>query len=350
LDNPGLIFKEIEEPKDLCCPITNKLFLSPVSADDGHIYEKEAIEQWVNEKGCSPTFEKISLQNIVPSNLHISKVIEFREKRFKKIIYFVELMIEEEDLGDTLEKLLVIAEEDSKFLEGKTQFVNALKSYVNLRKNNLYLETPMSDLESLFKNLVKYKKYLQAVDVGDEIIDRYENEGYPPEKMEWILKHLILITKNVEEKKRYKLKLYRIYTSGNNWEALQSAIVDHTSNLIEQEDSREAVKSGLSELMNLFKVEINQVKMDILNEVNGKLKEKGMNPITLPERKGINTYLINDLEENNDNENGNIDNNHDNGNINNEVNHTEVVNTEDVGNRQVVDIGIDVGVVITTNY
>jgi hypothetical protein len=177
MENPDLIYSEIEEPKDLCCPITNKLFITPVSAGDGRIYEKDAIEQWINEKGCTPTFEKINIRNIVPSNLHKSRVIDFREQRFKKIIYFVELMLDVEYLADPLEKLLIVAEDDSKSLKRQTHYVNVLKSFNNIRKNNLILETAIIDLEVLFKNLVKYKKYPQAIKIGDTLVDRYEKEG-----------------------------------------------------------------------------------------------------------------------------------------------------------------------------
>jgi len=306
-----VIISEIVEPKELCCPITNKLFITPVSAGDGRIYEKDAIEQWVNEKGCSPTFEKISLKNVVPSNLHKSRVIDFRENRFKKIIYFVELMLDEESVGDVLEKLLSVAEEDSKFLKRQYQYVNVLKSFNNIRKNNLYMEAPIIDLELLFKNLVKYKKYPEAIVIGDIIVVRYEKDGANPEKMEWILKQLVFITDNIEEKKSYKLKLYTIYINGNKWESLQGFIIEHISNLIDQDDKREAVKSGLNELMNVFKEEFNQVKFDILNEVNGRLIENGMNLIALPNDGNTDTKYDNISTENKT--------------IGNEVKKTEVV-------------------------
>jgi len=71
---PDFIFSEIEEPYDLCCPITNILFVNPVTAGDGQIYEKEAIEQWIIDKGTSPiNFQNLTNRNIVPSNLHKKK-------------------------------------------------------------------------------------------------------------------------------------------------------------------------------------------------------------------------------------------------------------------------------------
>jgi hypothetical protein len=44
------------------CPITKCIFLEPVIASDGHIYEKQAISQWIRTVGQSPlTREEISL-------------------------------------------------------------------------------------------------------------------------------------------------------------------------------------------------------------------------------------------------------------------------------------------------
>ena len=44
-------FQNNEEfvPKDFCCPITIELFVEPVIANDGHTYEKIAIEKWIQK-------------------------------------------------------------------------------------------------------------------------------------------------------------------------------------------------------------------------------------------------------------------------------------------------------------
>jgi len=36
------------------CPLTQERFKHPVLADDGHVYEKEAIEQWLKLHSSSP--------------------------------------------------------------------------------------------------------------------------------------------------------------------------------------------------------------------------------------------------------------------------------------------------------
>ena len=41
------------------CPITQDYFRDPVIAEDGHVYEREAITRWINENGTSPVTRQI---------------------------------------------------------------------------------------------------------------------------------------------------------------------------------------------------------------------------------------------------------------------------------------------------
>src|SRR3990167_9937176 len=41
-------------PTDMLCPITRQPFCNPVFASDGHVYEREAIKQWLNAHTTSP--------------------------------------------------------------------------------------------------------------------------------------------------------------------------------------------------------------------------------------------------------------------------------------------------------
>jgi len=43
-----------DDDDSLICPITWELFRDPVIAEDGHLYEREAITRWINENGTSP--------------------------------------------------------------------------------------------------------------------------------------------------------------------------------------------------------------------------------------------------------------------------------------------------------
>ncbi|UJR18693.1 hypothetical protein I4U23_005600 [Adineta vaga] len=54
---------------DLICPITMELFRDPVIANDGRVYERSAITQWINEHGTSPfTRQPLQLNELLPDD------------------------------------------------------------------------------------------------------------------------------------------------------------------------------------------------------------------------------------------------------------------------------------------
>lgn len=50
----------------LICPITKSFYAEPVLAEDGHVYEKEAIEQWININKISPLTRESIHSKLVP--------------------------------------------------------------------------------------------------------------------------------------------------------------------------------------------------------------------------------------------------------------------------------------------
>jgi len=67
------------DKQNFICPITHQVFSEPVLADDGNIYEREAIEEWFREKRTSPiTREKMS-EKVVPVNFIKSMIGEYLE-------------------------------------------------------------------------------------------------------------------------------------------------------------------------------------------------------------------------------------------------------------------------------
>lgn len=79
-------------PSDaLSCPITLEIFRDPVMAQDGHTYEREAIEEWIQNNGTSPvTNQKLSIEHLAPNHA-IKKVVDhfensLREKRFQYVL------------------------------------------------------------------------------------------------------------------------------------------------------------------------------------------------------------------------------------------------------------------------
>ena len=73
---------EDDIPDDLRCPLTLELFEDPVTAQDGHTYERRAIVEWLSKKKTSPlTHEPLDATALVPQHV-VRKLIEsFREKR-----------------------------------------------------------------------------------------------------------------------------------------------------------------------------------------------------------------------------------------------------------------------------
>ncbi|CAF4136341.1 unnamed protein product, partial [Rotaria sordida] len=68
----------------LFCPITLELFHDPVVAQDGHTYERKAIEEWIRKNGTSPiTNQRISLEHLVP-NYAIKKMVDHFESSLQK--------------------------------------------------------------------------------------------------------------------------------------------------------------------------------------------------------------------------------------------------------------------------
>jgi hypothetical protein len=58
------------------CPITQELLREPVIAEDGHTYEKEAIQNWLSKNQTSPlTRKQISPTKLIP-NLVLKQLIE----------------------------------------------------------------------------------------------------------------------------------------------------------------------------------------------------------------------------------------------------------------------------------
>ncbi|CAB9508797.1 SAM and U-box domain-containing protein 1 [Seminavis robusta] len=53
-DNAAVVEKKSLPADDLICPITHELLWDPVTAEDGHFYEKEAIEEWIAVNSRSP--------------------------------------------------------------------------------------------------------------------------------------------------------------------------------------------------------------------------------------------------------------------------------------------------------
>ena len=77
--------EEEEPPEAFICPITQELMRDPVILDDGHTYEREAIETWLRRDKTSPkTNLPLDDHSIVIRNHAIRNMIEDWEEEKKK--------------------------------------------------------------------------------------------------------------------------------------------------------------------------------------------------------------------------------------------------------------------------
>jgi hypothetical protein len=69
----------------LCCPITGDLFRDPVLAEDGRLYEREAITRWIYQNGTSPfTRQALNINHLQPDE-YIKK--KANQRRLSTVTY-----------------------------------------------------------------------------------------------------------------------------------------------------------------------------------------------------------------------------------------------------------------------
>ena len=63
------VIKERGMPEEIVCPITQDIMLDPVSAADGHAYERKAIEEWFakGNKTSPNTNAELENRTLIPS-------------------------------------------------------------------------------------------------------------------------------------------------------------------------------------------------------------------------------------------------------------------------------------------
>jgi ankyrin repeat protein len=64
----------------LVCPITQQIFKDPVFADDGHVYEEQAILEWLQKNNESPMTRKKITNNVRPAHFMRGLVDKFLEE------------------------------------------------------------------------------------------------------------------------------------------------------------------------------------------------------------------------------------------------------------------------------
>merc|ERR1719282_1329382 len=78
----------LQEDPELCCPVSLVLFVDPVIASDGFMYEKASLEGLLRANMASPmTRERLKKEHL-PAKQRKSAAIEFRERRTKELVRF----------------------------------------------------------------------------------------------------------------------------------------------------------------------------------------------------------------------------------------------------------------------
>ncbi|CAF2519749.1 unnamed protein product [Rotaria sp. Silwood2] len=65
----------------LICPLTLQLFNDPVTAEDGHTYERKAITEWITQHDTSPVTKKFLSINRLTPNCAIKDAVETFERQ-----------------------------------------------------------------------------------------------------------------------------------------------------------------------------------------------------------------------------------------------------------------------------
>jgi hypothetical protein len=78
----------LEEEPDLCCPVSLMLFVDPVIASDGFMYEKASIQGLLRNRMVSPMTRETLKKEFLPAKQRKSTALEFRQTRSKELLKF----------------------------------------------------------------------------------------------------------------------------------------------------------------------------------------------------------------------------------------------------------------------
>merc|ERR1740138_193656 len=80
--------KLISEDPDFCCPVSLCLFVEPVIASDGFMYEQASLEGLLRARLASPMTRESLKTEFFPARQRKSDTIRFRESRIKELLKF----------------------------------------------------------------------------------------------------------------------------------------------------------------------------------------------------------------------------------------------------------------------
>jgi len=83
----------LEEDPDFCCPVSLVLFVEPVIASDGFMYDKASIERLLSARMASPMTREPLKKEYSPAKQRQSATLEFRKTRTAELLKFAEQAI-----------------------------------------------------------------------------------------------------------------------------------------------------------------------------------------------------------------------------------------------------------------
>lgn len=141
------------------CPITKLIMYDPVAADDGHIYERSAIQSWFDSKGCiDPHNFKLISGRFIPL-VSLKEVIEnyldrFPEERMNQFQIVKNhkdnrLEVYTAFINDDYNKLLLYTKFNFKFLITTPEDYIFFKNFFRKCSNNNFLKYVIDNTENL---------------------------------------------------------------------------------------------------------------------------------------------------------------------------------------------------------
>merc|ERR1719436_1167637 len=80
--------KLLEEDCELCCPVSLVLFVEPVIASDGFMYEKASVQGLLKNRMVSPMTRESLKADFLPARQRRSAAMEFRQARSEELLAF----------------------------------------------------------------------------------------------------------------------------------------------------------------------------------------------------------------------------------------------------------------------
>merc|ERR1719229_1730045 len=80
----------LEEDPEFCCPVSLVLFVEPVVASDGFMYEKASLQGLLRNRIASPMTREELKADFLPARQRRSATMEFRQTRSEELLAFAD--------------------------------------------------------------------------------------------------------------------------------------------------------------------------------------------------------------------------------------------------------------------